>query len=144
MRKQEASLTSGDLIWVENSNPDGVVSFVRRIETDKGIEEILILINLTNRQTIIQVDVPASNYFNARDLLMDFPFASSLSLSLKTTKPAAILDIRNFNSNRVAEKVDTDLPGTQPVTQLPTSDNKLICKLGAFGYIALKRATGNL
>ena len=27
MRKDEAALTSGDLSWVNNSNPDGVVSF---------------------------------------------------------------------------------------------------------------------
>ena len=142
MRKQEASLTSGDLIWVENSNPDGVVSFIRRIQTEKGTEEILILINISNRQTIVQVDVPALNYINARDLLMDFPFASSLSLSLTATKPAAILDIRNLNSIKVAEKADPDLPGTQQVTPLALSDNKLICKLGAFGYIAVKRLQG--
>ena len=65
MRKEEAALTSGEVVWVGNSNPDGVVSFVRK----KGDEEILILINLTNRTTSVQVDVPKSDYAGARDLL---------------------------------------------------------------------------
>ena len=48
-----------------NSNPDGVVSFIRK----KDKEEILVLINLTNRITKIEVDVPAGNYAEAGDLL---------------------------------------------------------------------------
>jgi len=65
MRKDETVLTSGELTWVGNSNQDGVVSFTRK----KGMEEILVLINLTNRITKIEVDVPAANYADARDLL---------------------------------------------------------------------------
>ena len=42
------------MTWVNNSNLDGVVSFIRK----KGNEEILVLVNLTNRITKIQVDVP--------------------------------------------------------------------------------------
>jgi cyclomaltodextrinase / maltogenic alpha-amylase / neopullulanase len=65
MRKDESALTSGELTWVNNSNQDGVVSFIRK----KGTEEILVLINLSNRITKIEVDVPAANYADARDLL---------------------------------------------------------------------------
>ena len=75
MRKDEAALTSGELTWVGNSNADGVVSFMRK----KGNEEILVLINLTNRITKIQVDVPASDYAQARDLLKNRTLPTSLS-----------------------------------------------------------------
>jgi glycosidase len=75
MRREEAALTSGEPVWVKNSNPDGVVSFLRK----KGNEEILVLINLTNRITKVQVDVPASDYTQARDLLKNRPLPASLS-----------------------------------------------------------------
>jgi hypothetical protein len=75
MRRDEAALTSGELTWVDNSNLDGVVSFLRK----KGNEEILVLINLTNRITKIQVDVPASDYAQARDLLKSRTLPASLS-----------------------------------------------------------------
>jgi glycosidase len=75
MRREEAALTSGELMWIKNSNPDGVVSFVRK----KGSEEILVLINLTNRMTRLQVDAPAPDYAQARDLLKNQPLPASLS-----------------------------------------------------------------
>jgi hypothetical protein len=53
------------LTWVNNSNLDGVVSFVRK----KGNDEVLVLVNLTNRITKVQVDVPARDYAEAPDLL---------------------------------------------------------------------------
>lgn len=75
MRKEEAALTSGDLTWVNNSNLNGVVSFIRK----KGNQEILVLINLTNRITKVQVDVPASDYAEARDLLRNRTVPASLA-----------------------------------------------------------------
>src|SRR4051812_35554242 len=39
MRREEAALTFGEPLWIKNSNPDGVVSFIRR----KGDDEILVL-----------------------------------------------------------------------------------------------------
>jgi len=75
MRKDEAALTSGELTWVNNSNQDGVVSFIRK----QGAEEILVLINLTNRITRIDVDVPAANYADARDLLKGRTLPASTS-----------------------------------------------------------------
>jgi len=75
MRREEAALTSGELMWIKNSNPDGVVSFVRK----KGSEEILVLINLTNRMTRLQVDAPAPDYAQARDPLKNRPLPASLS-----------------------------------------------------------------
>ena len=75
MRKDEAALTSGDPIWVNNSNLDGVVSFLRK----SGNDEILVLINLTNRIAKVQVDVPAADYAQARDLLKNRALPASLS-----------------------------------------------------------------
>jgi glycosidase len=75
MRRNEAALTSGELSWLDNSNLDGVVSFTRK----KGNEEILVLINLTNRITKVTVDVPASAYAQARDLLKSQALPASLS-----------------------------------------------------------------
>lgn len=75
MRRNEPALTSGDLTWVNNSNLDGVVSFIRK----KNNQEILVLINLSNRITKVQVDVPASRYAGARDLLRNRTVPASLS-----------------------------------------------------------------
>jgi glycosidase len=75
MRRGEAALTSDDLTWVDNSNRDGVVSFIRK----KGKEEILVLVNLTNRIAKIDVDVPASDYAEARDLLKNRIVPASLT-----------------------------------------------------------------
>jgi len=75
MRRDEAALTYGEPVWVKNSNPDGVVSFIRK----KGTEEILVLVNLTNRITKVQVDVGAVDYAQARDLLKNRPLPASLS-----------------------------------------------------------------
>ena len=65
MRRDEPALTSGEPVWINNSNLDGVVSFLRK----NGNDEILVLVNLTNRITKVQVDVPAADYAQARDLL---------------------------------------------------------------------------
>jgi glycosidase len=74
-RRDEAALTSGELTWVDNSNLNGVVSFIRK----KGSEEILVLINLTNRISRVEVDVPAASYAQARDLLKNRTLPASLT-----------------------------------------------------------------
>ena len=68
---------------MNNSNLDGVVSFVRK----KGNQEILVLINLTNRITTIQVDVPPPDYAQARDLLKN----RTLPLLFRPTSSVASL-----------------------------------------------------
>jgi glycosidase len=75
MRKEHAALTDGDLIWVENNNPNSVVSFIRR----KGAEEILVMLNLSNRISKVEAQVPASDYANAVDLLRNRRVPPSLS-----------------------------------------------------------------
>lgn len=75
MRKNEAALTAGELAWVGNSNPDSVVSFVRKTAG----EEILVLINLSNRNTRVQVDGSAQAYAQAEDLMLGQPMPASLT-----------------------------------------------------------------
>ena len=87
MRKQEPALTSGELVWVKSSNPDGVVSFVRR----RGDDEILILINTVNRPTTVEVDLPAPGYAGARDLVKNQPVRSSAA-GARLSFPLGALD----------------------------------------------------
>jgi glycosidase len=87
MRKQEPALTSGELVWIKNSHPDAVVSFVRRA----GNDEILVLINTTNRPATVEVDLPAAGYAEARDLVKNQP-ARSLAAGARLSWPLAALD----------------------------------------------------
>ena len=75
MRRDEPALQSGEPTWVNNSNTDGVVSFIRK----KDNEEILVLVNLTNRMLKVQVEAPAADYAQARDLLKNRTLPASLS-----------------------------------------------------------------
>ncbi len=54
LRRQEAALTTGEAVWLQNSNPASLVSFLRR----KEAEEILVVVNLSNRRLTAQVDLP--------------------------------------------------------------------------------------
>ncbi len=67
VRKQYAALTEGDLIWINNSEPESVLSFLRK----KGEEEILVILNLSNRDTHVTVDLPVMDYSSVRNLLTD-------------------------------------------------------------------------
>ena len=66
MRAKYPSLTSGDLIWINNTEPDSVLSFLRK----KGQEEILVIINLSNRDTHVTIDLPVMDYYSVENLLM--------------------------------------------------------------------------
>jgi len=67
MRKEEAALHSGEVIWVNNSAPNDVVSFLRK----KGGEEILTIINLSNRARAGVVDLPWAEYRPLKNLIDD-------------------------------------------------------------------------
>jgi glycosidase len=57
-RRREAALTSGEVIWLNNSQPDSVLTFLRK----KGGEEILVAISLSNRKCSVTVDAPDGQY----------------------------------------------------------------------------------
>ena len=50
-RKENKAMTSGDLVWLENSRPGEVVSFLRKAEG----QEILVAINLSSRPLEVAV-----------------------------------------------------------------------------------------
>ena len=88
MRKEEAALTSGELIWISNTRPQSVLSFLRRKSAkadnaglvydwpnkqvpplNVGDEEILVVINLSNRKELTVVDLPWADYKPMQDLM---------------------------------------------------------------------------
>jgi glycosidase len=65
IRNEYAALTSGDLVWIDNSEPDNVLSFLRK----EGNEEILVILNLSNRDTHVTIDLPVMDYSSVENLL---------------------------------------------------------------------------
>ena len=65
MRASEPALTSGSVIWINNDQPDSVLSFLRKL----GNAEILVMVNLSNRNAHVTVDLPVMNYYAVQNLL---------------------------------------------------------------------------
>lgn len=65
IRNQSSALQSGELIWINNSEPNSILSFVRK----NGREEILIVVNLSNRKTHVTVDLPVMDYSSMDNLM---------------------------------------------------------------------------
>ncbi len=65
IRRQYAALTSGEVIWINNSEPDSVLSFLRK----KGGEEILTILNLSNRNTHVTIELPVMDHSAVENLL---------------------------------------------------------------------------
>src|SRR5437868_15103912 len=65
MRATEPAITSESMIWIDNDQPDSVLRFLRKL----GNEEILVMINLSNRNVHVTVDLPVMNYYAVQDLL---------------------------------------------------------------------------
>ncbi|MCX7826048.1 MAG: alpha-amylase family glycosyl hydrolase, partial [Verrucomicrobiae bacterium] len=54
LRRTEPVLTKGEVIWLDNDQPDAVLSFLRRA----GSEEIVTVASLSNRRLKVQVELP--------------------------------------------------------------------------------------
>ena len=54
LRRTEAALNSGEVVWLENDQPDAVISFLRRA----GRDEIVTIASLSNRKIKVQVELP--------------------------------------------------------------------------------------
>ena len=65
MRASEAALTSGTVIWIDNDQPDSVLSFLRKL----GNAEVLVIVNLSNRNVHVTVDLPVMDYYAVQNLL---------------------------------------------------------------------------
>jgi glycosidase len=65
MRAAEPALTSGNVIWIDNDQPESVLSFLRKL----GNAEILCIINLSNRNVHVTIDLPVMDYYAVQNLL---------------------------------------------------------------------------
>ncbi len=65
IRNQYAALQSGELLWINNTEPDKVLSFLRR----EGADEIMVVLNLSNRNTHVTIDLPVMDYSSVENLL---------------------------------------------------------------------------
>jgi glycosidase len=65
MRAAEPALTSGDLVWIDNTEPNSVLSFLRR----HGNDEVLVILNLSNRDLNVTIDLPVMDYYAVQNLL---------------------------------------------------------------------------
>jgi glycosidase len=65
MRASEAALTSGTMIWIDNDQPDSVLSFLRKRDNT----QILVIINLSNRNVHVTIDLPVMDYYSVQNLL---------------------------------------------------------------------------
>lgn len=67
LRRDELALHGGEVLWLDNDQPDAVVSFVRRA----GAEEIVTVASLSNRKTRVRVVLPDGNAAAYQPLLSD-------------------------------------------------------------------------
>ena len=67
MRHAERALTHGDVVWLDNNQPDSVLSFLRRASGD----EVLCLLNLSDRSTKVRVELPEPTQWSSNTLLAD-------------------------------------------------------------------------
>ncbi|HVO62355.1 MAG TPA: alpha-amylase family glycosyl hydrolase [Terriglobales bacterium] len=65
MRTSEPALTSGSVSWIDNDQPESVLSFLRKLEN----AEVLVILNLSNRNLHVTVDLPVMNYYAVQNLL---------------------------------------------------------------------------
>ncbi len=65
IRATYPAFTSGELTWINNTEPGSVLSFLRK----KGNEEILVMLNLSNRKIHVTVDLPVMDYYSVDNLL---------------------------------------------------------------------------
>jgi uncharacterized Ntn-hydrolase superfamily protein len=74
LRKREPALAAGEVEWVENSEPDSVVSYIRRT----GGDEILVAANASNRLREVTVNLPVADW-PLENLMEAKPLGSALA-----------------------------------------------------------------
>jgi glycosidase len=67
LRRNEATLFAGETVWLDNDQPDAVVSFVRRTAT----EEMITVASLSNRPLKVQVTLPEGGRGEYKMVLSD-------------------------------------------------------------------------
>ncbi len=65
LRTSEPAISSGSVRWINNSEPDKVLSFLRVA----GSSEVLVMVNLSNRTVHVTLDLPVMDYYVVNNLL---------------------------------------------------------------------------
>lgn len=65
LRSAEPAMYAGSVEWVNNSEPDSVVSYLRK----SGDSEVLVMVNLSNRELHVTLDLPVMDYYVVDNLL---------------------------------------------------------------------------
>jgi glycosidase len=65
LRSSEPAISSGSVVWVNNSEPDSVLSFLRQRQDS----EVLVIVNLSNRDVHVTMDLPVMDYYVLDNLL---------------------------------------------------------------------------
>ena len=65
LRATYPELSSGDVVWINNTEPASVLSFLRKKEN----AEVLVVLNLSNRQVHVTLDLPVMEYYVVDNLL---------------------------------------------------------------------------
>ena len=64
--RSEPALTSGSVIWINNTEPKSVLSFMRK----RGDAEMLVILNLSNREVHVTIDLPVMDYYKVQNLIL--------------------------------------------------------------------------
>jgi cyclomaltodextrinase / maltogenic alpha-amylase / neopullulanase len=67
MRRTQRALTHGAVVWLDNDQPDAVLSFLRRTSD----QEILSVVNLSNRALDVRIAVPEAASWPHDTLIAD-------------------------------------------------------------------------
>lgn len=86
LRRSEPALTAGEVVWLDNDQPDAVVSFLRRTPD----EEILSVANLSNRSVEVQLALPGRTLASYKTLIAD-------GAKIGTAKSGATLSLEGFS-----------------------------------------------
>lgn len=65
LRRSEPAISSGSVVWVNNSEPGSVLSFLRKSPDS----EVLVIVNLSNRDVTVTLDLPVMDYYVVDNLL---------------------------------------------------------------------------
>lgn len=65
LRTSEPAIHSGSVVWVNNSEPDSVLSFLRK----SGDSEVVVVVNLSNRAVSVTLDLPVMDYYVVENLI---------------------------------------------------------------------------
>lgn len=65
LRSSEPAISSGSVVWVNNSEPDSILSFLRKSQES----EVLVMVNMSNRDVHVTLDLPVMDYYALDNLL---------------------------------------------------------------------------